>query len=72
MDDDRKLSEADAKAIAAELEKALMQRLYLNAGKGVLAWAWNKAVTVMLLAALYWFVHSQGWLAAVPPGARGG
>jgi hypothetical protein len=53
VDEKRNLTEADVAAIAAQIEKGILERLQLNVGRGVLALAWKWVMTGVLLLAAY-------------------
>lgn len=48
MGEERKLTDADVKALADELESRMVQRFYLNLGHGV----WEVAWKVLVLGAV--------------------
>ncbi|PRY07074.1 hypothetical protein [Paraburkholderia sp. BL25I1N1] len=53
MDDNRTLTEADVKAIAAQIEVGITQRFQLNVGRGVLALVWKVILYALIATAAY-------------------
>jgi hypothetical protein len=53
MDDNRTLTEADVRAIAAQIEIGITQRFQLNVGKGVIAMAWKVILYALVALAGY-------------------
>jgi hypothetical protein len=53
MDDMRTLSDADVKAIAAQIEVGITQRFQLNVGRGVIAMAWKVVMYALVALAAY-------------------
>jgi len=52
MDEERKLSDEDVKALVDELERRFERRFFLNLGRGVWGFAWKIIVLcIMLIAA---------------------
>jgi hypothetical protein len=60
MNDGRILSDADAEAIAAALEKRLEDRFMVNLGKGVWALIWKAAIVLLVAIAAYGVGTSSG------------
>ncbi|MGQ7939126.1 hypothetical protein [Paraburkholderia sp. D1E] len=53
MDDNRTLTEADVKAIAAQIEIGITQRFQLNVGRGVIVMAWKVVMYALVALAAY-------------------
>jgi len=53
MEENRTLTDDDVAAIAVKLEEAMMRRLQVNVGKGVLAIAWKWIVMGIIALAAY-------------------
>lgn len=50
---DRNLTDADVEAIAEKMEEAMMRRLQLNIGKGILSIAWKWIIVGLIALAAY-------------------
>lgn len=53
MDDNRTLTDADVKAIAAQIEQGITQRFQLNVGRGVLGLVWRTIIYALVAVAAY-------------------
>ncbi len=52
-DEDRRLTDADIKALADEMEERMVNRFYRNLGSGVWGLAWKAVVLGALFLAAY-------------------
>ncbi|WP_124861873.1 hypothetical protein [Burkholderia anthina] len=53
MEDNRTLTDADVRAIAAQIESGITQRFQVNVGRGVLGLAWRVFMYALVALAAY-------------------
>lgn len=53
MDEERKITDADANAIAEAVRTQMLKQFYQDLGKGIWGLLWRAAVTIALAVAAY-------------------
>jgi hypothetical protein len=70
-DEPRNLTNADAREIAVQLKKQIMEDFKLEVGAGILALVKKALFYILLMLAIYGVTQNQGFFANIHMGGRG-